>query len=890
MALPLAGWRLPLRLAARDIRRYKGRSALAALLIFLPVFVLTTALIGISTFDISTQEEREAQFQGVSAHVTFDGSAGSTADGTDQAPPQKVQPFPAAGRTVSPVEPPTAAQVAKQAGRPAVAIRSAEGRIENASGGPSFAPVALSGGDHMIFTDPHSPVLKELITLVDGRLPSKAGEVAITDYGTILGVPARGKISLSAYGAKPLNVTVVGRVRTTLPNVPLVGATNPQLQAFSADEFLLGGSTPVDKAMVQEWARYGATVTTPDSLPASATVGSGDALPLAIATAAFITVVAMLAGPAFAAGSTRHRRTLGLFAVNGARRTVLRRIVLGQALTLGALTATIATVLGAIAGTAGGMYIRIHRYGFVPPVDLHPGWLAGIIVVSTIASLVAALVPARAAGKTNLLSALRGQVSPRKVSRKMPAVGIAAVIIGCVMLYLAVGPVQDGATRALFAYVGTPLFFGGATMTVPYVLRASGALATHLPVVGRIAVRDVSRQRTRATASIGAVLATVAVCASAAIVGTSLDHHEAKGHALSFPKGSGGFVTAGGDTHNSDADTASALARIRAIAPDATAWWSTSEGLSTSCSKYGPLDSPAGLLVSAVDDDGIARLNLTATQRSVLERGGVVVLSRDKGQQVPEWTVGFGNDPTPPSARLVKNGRIDLRHYTLTENGDTATCRKVSLPAASASAMTVSRGYNAVGGSLLVKRSTLKSLGVQSSLGLVTVPSRDGITSKTERQLRALAPTGLEFHVERGYTSPMSKIITGLTAALALLVLLTTVVSTLLKDAESRADAATLATVGAPRGMRRRITGAHAAAIGFIGAVTGVAISIVPSLIIVKATTGTVVTESGHKSVPGTYVIPWWPLLVMLIGVPLLAAIISMTFARRTPGLTRREA
>ena len=57
MASPLAGWRLPLRLAWRDIMRYKARSALAALLILLPVMALATMLAFISTFEISPDEE-----------------------------------------------------------------------------------------------------------------------------------------------------------------------------------------------------------------------------------------------------------------------------------------------------------------------------------------------------------------------------------------------------------------------------------------------------------------------------------------------------------------------------------------------------------------------------------------------------------------------------------------------------------------------------------------------------------------------------------------------------------------------------------------------------------------------------------------------------------------
>lgn len=63
-----------------------------------------------------------------------------------------------------------------------------------------------------------------------------------------------------------------------------------------------------------------------------------------------------------------------------------------------------------------------------------------------------------------------------------------------------------------------------------------------------------------------------------------------------------------------------------------------------------------------------------------------------------------------------------------------------------------------------------------------------------------------------------------------------------------------------------------------------------PQHILARDATGTAYTESGATSVPETYVVPWWLLLILLVGVPLLAAAISMTFARRTPPLTRREA
>lgn len=885
MAHPLAGWRLPLRLAMRDLVRYKGRSVLAALLIFLPVFVMAAALTALTTFNLDDRERAQAAFQGgVRATVSF----GVALDET------KVQPFPASGRAVTYDRPPTTAEVAQQAERPVAAIRSFEGYIERADTGTYFPSVFAP----MMFADLHSPVLNKLATLVDGRLPSKPGEVAITDYGSILGVPHSGKITISVYGTHPTAVTVVGRVRTPIRETAVIGFPDSAPPEGASLEFALGGSTPVDAAMITTWRRYGAAVTAPSTVPTPQSGLPGtSAVAIAVGTMSFIVVVALLAGPAFAAGATRHRRTLGLFGANGAPRSVLRRIIFAQALTLGALTALVATLLGALAGVIGARYVRVHRYGFEPPVDIRVRWLVGLVLVATLASLVAAAVPARVVGRTNLLQALRGQVSSRSVRRRMPLLGLVAMLVGGTLLFQSVAhkngdDFPGGSTvQLLLVYLGMPVFFGGAVMTVPYVLRMTGALAGHLPVAGRIAVRDVSRLRTRATASVGAVLATVAVCASALVLGASLDGYAAKRYAPSYPAGSGAFVSRSFGDPNSTSGAASqdAIDKIRTAAPGATAWWSTSEGLYASCAAAS-VAGPEGLLVHAVDEDGIDGLNLTAAQRAALNNGGVIVLTgptTNSDDGYASTPLGYGASLT---ANSVKGGKVDVVRATQASDGTTSSCKKISLPATTGSPTTITHGYTILGSALLVKRSALTSMGLHAPLTAVTVPWHGDMSTRTQRQLQALTPRGMEFSVERGYDSPMAAVLAALTAAFALIVLLTTVVSTLLNDAESRADAATLATVGAPSGMRRRITGAHAAAIGVIGAATGIVIGIVPGLVLAREATGHTYDEHGVHSEPGTYVIPWWPLIIMLVGVPLLAAAISMIFARRTPPLTRREA
>lgn len=98
MSAPLSGWRLPLRLALRDLKRYKGRSALAALLIFLPVVVMAAGLTAIATVDISPDEDAAMRSRGVSAVVTVNDEQASGA--------RAITAFPASGRKVTQAEPP----------------------------------------------------------------------------------------------------------------------------------------------------------------------------------------------------------------------------------------------------------------------------------------------------------------------------------------------------------------------------------------------------------------------------------------------------------------------------------------------------------------------------------------------------------------------------------------------------------------------------------------------------------------------------------------------------------------------------------------------------------------------------------------------------------------
>lgn len=885
MSAPLSGWRLPLRLALRDLKRYKGRSALAALLIFLPVVVMAAGLTAIATVDISPDEDAAMRSRGVSAVVTVNDEQASGA--------RAITAFPASGRKVTQAEPPTATEISRQADAPAIGLSEEYGVFSPVPNGSGFTATRGS----VVLTDLTSPILRQQFRIKEGRAPQRPGEVVITDYGRIIGLPTSGPLGMRVHDGSASPVTVVGVTSAGVPGVAVVGPAPEGVRPTNVS-FLVSDSRAWSSSEARSWQKYGLTVSAPGTAieeeVAPTATDPGMALGIAVGTMAFVAVTALLAAPAFAASATRQRRTLGLVAANGGTRGMLRRMVMAEAMLLGALTAVVATLLGTALGAAAGHFIRVRFYGITPPIDIRVSWMLAIVAVATFASLVAAFAPAMAAGRTNLLAALRGQVSSRTVKRRLPVVGVIGVVIGTLCLYRAVTLDNDDTSQqTLLAYVGVPLFFGGAVLAVPYVLMAAGKLAGHLPLTARIAVRDVSRQRTRATASVGAVLATVAVCTGVTVLASSVDAHERATYTPSVPMGTGQFTNYSGigTQPRTQAEVDAGLAAARRIASPIVPLWVNRDngekfiGFAESCPTAGDYLDSASLETTYIDASGMDRLGLSETQRSVLESGGVLLSTGAKSSVSAKILT-----PARQGPHTITLKRF-VAEWSDTGRTKTSSCTPVSLEAAPIpekrinDTMKTDRGTTAI-----MLRSTAEKHEVPTEIYALNVAPAGGIDTRMEAQLKAAAPFGLDLYVERGYSSPMSQILLALTALAALLVVITTVISTLLNDAESRADAATLATVGAPLGMRRRIVGAHAAAIGFIGSVVGIAIGLVPGLILARDATGTAYTESGATSVPGTYVVPWWLLLILLVGVPLLAAAISMTFARRTPPLTRREA
>jgi putative ABC transport system permease protein len=143
-------------------------------------------------------------------------------------------------------------------------------------------------------------------------------------------------------------------------------------------------------------------------------------------------------------------------------------------------------------------------------------------------------------------------------------------------------------------------------------------------------------------------------------------------------------------------------------------------------------------------------------------------------------------------------------------------------------------------------------------------------------------------YVERGYErDPLYLVMLGILAALgSLLMLGGTLTATFLALSDARPDLATLSAVGAAPRARRVVAGAYALVIGGIGAVLGAIVGFVPGIAATWPLTSSSWTPGEGSS--HTIDIPWLLISAVVLGLPLLTALVVGLFARsRLPVVAR---
>ncbi|MFI5833304.1 FtsX-like permease family protein [Micromonospora sp. NPDC051300] len=885
LAAARGSWRTALRIARREARRSRRRTLLVLVMIALPVLGLSFAAVSYDMSDLTRAERQERRLGAADAELRWTNLGPVTQDAWGDSS------WPASGEPKVRTRPVTADEL-----RALLPAGSQVTRVR------WWMPFETRIGRHIEALEARAvdltdPLARPLARILQGRAPVRPDEIAVSRAAlrllhTRLGEPVR-----TTDGATHRVVGVIEFPDNLGPTVTLAGVApeGPPTEA----SWLVHVPGGMDGALADRLNGQGVQVAARRPLPGRDVYTDGMSMPDAEETSVSVLVgglglleVVLLVGPAFAVGVRRRRRDLALVAVAGGDAVHLRRVVLADGVVLGAGGAALGLLLGVGAAFAGRplveQYLIQQRFG---AYRVFPAALAAIAAVAVLAGVLAALAPAWAAARQDVVAGLAGRRDAPRPRRRWLLLGALFTVAGTALAAFAAS--RTSPTGVLAGVVLGELGLVFCTPTLVGALARAGRL---LPLTPRLALRDASRNRSSAAPAISAVMAAVA---GSVALGVYVASDDARSESMWQPGLPPGHLLV--QLVNREATpppTAGAIAdRIRAVLPGATVSGVATpdcarpSGPEEYCSaqavrppeercRYQPVETapaaarddrrcvetfrePNDISLPVLVDDGDALVALTdapadevSAARRMLAAGGVVVTDPRKlvdGQVRVEVERGSGE---------VGPGRL-LPGYVL--RGGLPVDRLVLSPAAA------------------------------SRLGLVGTPMGylvDTTAAPTDSQRERLADELSDLvrvSVDMSTARPPSdqrSVLLLLSVASGVITLGAAAVATGLAAAEGRRDMSVLAAVGADPRVRRMLSLCQAGVIAVLGSALGTLAGL-GSAVVILASLNQRYADSWPVQPPYPVVVPGVTMAVLVV-VPLVAMAGAATLTRSRLPVERR--
>ncbi|MFI8101447.1 FtsX-like permease family protein [Streptomyces sp. NPDC086023] len=868
-------WVAAIRIARRDAWRSKGRSFLVLAMIALPILGVSAADITLRSSDVSPEQRLDRSLGRADAvlsgtgmgntpiHQKPDGNGLAPADGDeDKAVPNS----------------PTDIRAAVPRGAEVLRDSSGTGRFRTRHG-------ILNATVHEL--DALHPMAAGRQTVVRGRFPAKAGEVAATtrfleDSGLYVGsrlVP-RGMegTEYRIVGAYELpselkTYEVLAPPGTLLPpleralkanGMPGADVTNEYYVRVGGEGFTWNmvkaanakGVVVVSRAVVLDPPADSDVPLYQHENSDAYTSGGGGVDKAALAAGATVVVLAMLeicllAGPAFAVGARRSRRQLGLVGANGGDRRHIRAIVLSGGLVIGFAAAVTGIVLSVALTLALRPVLESalgERWG---GFRLLPHELLGIALLAVVTGLLAAVVPAVTASRQTVLASLTGRRGVRRASRVLPVVGLVAIGIGAPIALF--GSVQDN-NGYLYVAGGSALAELGVVALTPVLVGLFGRAGRWLPLSPRLALRDAVRNRGRTAPAVAAVLAAVAGTVAVATYAQSNDAQARQQYVAQMPDRSGTVTISEAGGHRQVPAVRAALEKELPVAVRADLdrivvgrkdceLWSDAPGcgqveLTTPKENECPLH--------AVPDP---TTSFSKAERRRLAKDWRCLSSESYAPQ--EFVVADEKLLTtlavrdPAAARALQEGRsvaFDRRHVkdgriTLKLITDPAKARETpegqEVPGIRKSFAVHLSTANAYGLRVVIPPAAAKAAGLQTA-AYGSYFTLDRLPTSEERQRYDAAVDRIgaspEFRIENGYQGENDIELLALAVFAGLVTIGAAGIATGLAQADAEADLKTLAAVGAAPRIRRSLSGFQCGLVALMGVGLGSAAGVLPGV------------------------------------------------------------
>ncbi|GEP48161.1 ABC transporter permease [Microbacterium saccharophilum] len=933
--------RADLRLARRQSLRGWASSLLVVALIALPMTLVAGAIVFGMGHVATTEERIRAELGGADAWVSIvHGPDPSLTQYLDEPTWWDVAREEQTGELINEELPPHGSA---RPFLPAGAIEIGAGRVTAETAGGIGAMTAVIG-------DAAASVLRGRFELIEGRAPASDSEVVV-----------------SPGALERLGVGVGDRLELTEPvaTYTVTGVLKRAEDPHAAEVVFLPG-TPANRALQEdvsstvwylpEWSptpddvralnREGMIVFDRDLFVAPGDMAnpwaSGDALALSMvwligAAAAFAGyLVVLLAGAAFSVSARRQQRALAVAASVGATRADVFRVVLLQGTVLGG----VGGIVGSAAGIGLGiLFLHLFDDGSTTAFQgVHVPWwgLAAVIAFAVIVGTIAAIAPARAATKGEVIAALRGSRRPARVRVDRPLWGVLLIAAGvgltavCALWLAAINAEEfvsgDDGRRTICIIgiiLGPILLQVGVMLGGHWLISLLARPLSRLGLASRIASRDAAANPGRIVPAFAAIAA-CAFLAAASLGSIALVTKQAeRGWTYAAPVGS---VSVAGWMDDIDR-------QHLAVGTVVTGWQDDGAGASrgvyidAEATARSLLESAGPGTLGTVWDAGTGRWDATGT---LLNPDDILAFPRMehidaalaadqckeleiadcRWHQSPWWNLGIvdateleavtGEELSTAELAAYRDGAaLVLDPDYIRDDGTVAVAfstqerlaktEVAEAPTDVVSVAAIRRDQPQRQVSVLIAPELADSWGLRSGnwtvIATYDVPLTTAQVDSLQQEADTLSRTGevgMWPHLESGPpdAAPWMWLAVGATAVL---VIGASSVALGLARVERRPDDATLAAVGGTRRLRRGIALWQAAIVAGLGMVTGTVAGILPVW-------GVALASERIYNPPSFGDMPWLWLVVLALGLPAVIALVSWLVPPRDPDLTRRTA
>ena len=715
--------------------------------------------------------------------------------------------------------------------------------------------------------NPHGLYNEPMIGLVSGAYPSGPGQVALTSQvATLYGAHVGG--TWQAVGRTWRVTGIVQNPSNLRDEFALVA---PGQVVMPDQVVMLLGSSPVQQAIGNSGSGPASLAGIPAAATVSVPAGSVGGIPPAtivlVVAVVGLVFIGLLAVAAFSVMAQRRLRALGMLGAIGATERNLRLVMIVNGAIVGVAAALAGAVLGFAAWFAYAPTLQQDTGHVVDAANL-PWWaIAAGIVLPVATSVLASRRPATTMARVPVVAALSGRPAPPKALHRSAVPGIIVFPLGVVCLAFAGGPSGQSSHNTLLLLGGPVAVVVGIFLLAPLAIRVLAAGAgPRLPVAIRIALRDLVRYRARSGAALAATAFAVFLAMAICIIASTQFENPLNpaGPNLSSsqlivytqPPIGGGPVSQLSNAQlaslGRQVDSYAAGLHAQSVLPLETAGAILYQ---QSTQQHPGFRGPVPIVVHFTGTLYVATPQLLATygiKASQISPGSDILTMRPGLAGLPHMSMSWGSNPdcTPSNGCLVSPV---IQTIGGLPSGTSAPNTVITEQAVSRYHLTLSLSgwlIQAPGPLTPAQINTARQLAL--SYG-VTVETRAGALGLGELTDGATA--------------------VGIVIALSVLAM-----SVGLIRSETARDMRTLTATGASATTRRTITAATAAALGLLGAILGVAGAVIACL------------AWAHSNLSAMFGdVPPTDVLILLVGLPLIAAAGGWLLAGRGPAVIARQ-